>query len=168
MTKLCLKNKREMIESHHRNVLDDENVLSEGEERNECISPEEISDDAGILLGNEKVLNIFRQNMRLLKVEMLPLRKLETFSYLKRKLQGLNSLSLTANKMYSVCCVFDTGSGPSLIREDFSAAERLTAIQESSWQALKNTMNQNVSVVGTITLHVGIFDFRLEWFRRCT
>lgn len=67
-----------------------------------------------------------------------------------------------ANKMRPVNCVFDTGAGLNIIREDFLGAEWLEAIQVNNRPSLMNETNRKDSIVRTVALHVRLVDSRVR------
>lgn len=63
-----------------------------------------------------------------------------------------------ANRIELVNSVFKTSVSRNHIRENISEAESLKAVQVNIRTALKNVINQNVSVVGTVALKVRMED----------
>lgn len=62
---------------------------------------------------------------------------------------GLNSLY-----MRPVSCVFDTGSAPSLLRDDMVEPNSMSSISVSKKPLLRSVTNQKVEFVGKIILQV--------------
>lgn len=66
-----------------------------------------------------------------------------------------------ANNMHHVIGVFDQGTGASPILYDSLDGEWLEALQANNRAASKNETNQDVSVVGTISLSIRMRDSRV-------
>lgn len=62
-------------------------------------------------------------------------------------------IGLNTSYMGPITCVFHTGAGPTLLREDHVKHDWLTLIRPCDNQRLKNATNQEVKVVGTNMLH---------------
>lgn len=69
---------------------------------------------------------------------------------------------MTASSMRPIKCVFYTGAGPSLVREDLVQPDWLPSIRLSDNPRLRSATNENVDVVGTVILHVQIGDIRVR------
>lgn len=84
----------------------------------------------------------------------------EIFLFNQRDFVVSSSVRPMGNKMHDLNRGFNTGAGPSPIREDSLESERLRTIQENNWPALKNAATKKVSVAGIIAL-LG----RVRWLR---
>lgn len=71
------------------------------------------------------------------------------------------SVVITANEMRTVSCVFDTGAGLNVIREDFLGKRWARSMKQNISNNLKSATNQGVRVAGTITSHVRMCDCRV-------
>lgn len=67
-----------------------------------------------------------------------------------------------ANKMHLINCVFDIGTEPNIIREDFFEAEWFRAIQANNRSVSKNETDRMGRVLGIASLQVRIGDFKVR------
>lgn len=74
--------------------------------------------------------------------------------FTKRNYKSAISLSLTASRRRSAICVYDTGAGTILKREQLVKTDQLPSIRfyDNPW--LKSVISKMVEVIGTILVHV--------------
>lgn len=126
-----------------------------------------VSDDEKVLPEDQEGVEGIPANYIILYEICLFEESEEILLFNKRNNKVSISVGLVGNQILPVNCVFNTDSGPNLVREDFRKAEWLKHIQSSSRPALKITTNQKVIMVGTATLHVTKGGLQSESCFRC-
>lgn len=71
-------------------------------------------------------------------------------------------VGISAIEMHPVACVFDTGAGPNLIREDFLRQGWHRMIRGTHRLDSKGAASESVCVLGKITLHVRMSNCRVR------
>lgn len=86
----------------------------------------------------------------------------ETILFNNRNYNVALTTGLNSSGLCPLSCVFDSGNGPSLVPEEMVKPDRMKSIRVYEKQRLQSATTEMVEDVGTIMLHVGTGEARVQ------